>query len=89
MISDLIFFVVLLFMFIFSKAFPLMKKGYRIRNRKWPKHYFILFEENKVYDSSRNLYTEDFEEFLNSNSDVADNAGHIWEIYYEVIDEDL
>ena len=27
--------------------------------------------------------------FLNSNSDVADNAGHIWEIYYEGIDEDL
>ena len=37
-------------MFIFSKAFPLMKKGYRIRSRKWPDLYFITLEENKVYE---------------------------------------
>jgi len=76
-------------MFIFSKAFPLMKKGYRIRHKRWPELYFILLKENKVYDSSGNLYSEDFEDYLIKNSDVQDNAGHIWELYYEVLDENL
>jgi hypothetical protein len=76
-------------MLIFSKAFPLMKKGYRIRIKRWPELYFISLEENKVYDSCGNLYTEDFEEYLIKNSDVQDNAGHIWELYYEVLDENL
>ena len=66
-----------------------MKKGYRIRIKRWPELYFISLEENKVYDSCGNLYTEDFEEYLIKNSDVQDNAGHIWELYYEVLDENL
>ena len=66
-----------------------MKKGYRIRIKRWPELYFISLEENKVYDSCGNLYTEDFEEYLIKNSDVQDNAGHIWEIYYEIMDENL
>ena len=57
-------------MFIFSKAFPLMKKGYRIRHKRWPELYFITLEENKVHDSSGNLYLEDFEDYLVKNSDV-------------------
>jgi len=76
-------------MFIFSKAFPLMKKGYRIRHKRWPELYFITLEENKVHDSSGNLYMEDFEDYFVKNSDVQDNAGYVWEIYYEVLDENL
>jgi hypothetical protein len=51
--------------------------------------YFITLEENKVHDSSGNLYMEDFEDYLVKNSDVQDNAGHVWEIYYEILDENL
>jgi hypothetical protein len=76
-------------MFIFSKAFPLMKKGYRIRHKRWPDLYFITLKENKVYDSSGNLYTQDFDEYFDKNSEVSDNAGHVWEIYYEIMDENL
>jgi hypothetical protein len=32
---------------------------------------------------------EDFEDYLVKNSDVQDNAGHVWEIYYEILDENL
>ena len=66
-----------------------MKKGYRIRIRRWPELYFILLKENKIYDSCGNLYSEDFEDYLIKNSNVQDNAGHIWELYYEVLDENL
>jgi hypothetical protein len=76
-------------MFIFSKAFPLMQKGYRIRSKKWPELYFITLKENKVFDSNGNLYVENFEEYLKIQSETADAAGHIWEIYYEVTDENL
>lgn len=76
-------------MFIFSKAFPLMQKGYRIRHKKWPDLYFITLKENKVYDSNDNLFIHDFKEFLELQSETADAAGHMWEIYYEVTDENL
>jgi hypothetical protein len=76
-------------MFIFSKAFPLLEKGYRIRHKRWPDLYFIMLKENKVYDSSDNLYIEDFQDYVAKNSEVSDAAGHIWEIYYEIADENL
>ena len=76
-------------MFIFSKAFPLMEKGYRIRHKNWPELYFITLKNNQVYDSSENLYIEDFALYLNLQAEVADAAGHVWEIYYEVTDENL
>ena len=66
-----------------------MRKGYRIRIKRWPGLYFILLKENKIYDSCGNLYSEDFEDYLIKNSNVQDNAGHIWELYYEVLDENL
>ena len=66
-----------------------MKKGYRIRHKRWPDLYFIILKENKVYDSAGNLYTEDFDEYFDNNSEVSDNAGHVWEIYYEIMDENL
>ncbi len=44
-----------------------------------------------VYDTNNNgnLYVDDFEEYLKVQSETADAAGHIWEIYYEVTDENL
>jgi hypothetical protein len=76
-------------MFIFSKAFPLMQKGYRIRHKNWPDLYFITLKENRVYDSNDNLFIYDFKEYLELQSETADAAGHKWEIYYEVTDENL
>jgi len=76
-------------MFIFSKAFPLMQKGYRIRSKKWPELYFLTLKNNKVYDSNGNLYVENIEEYINLQSETADAAGHIWDIYYVVTDENL
>lgn len=66
-----------------------MKKGYQILHKKWPELYFITHEENKIHDSSGNLYMKDFEDYLVKNSDVQDNAGHIWEFYEEVEFENL
>jgi hypothetical protein len=76
-------------MFIFSKAFPLMQKGYRIRSKRWPELYFITLVDNKIFDSNGNLFVNNFEEHLKLQSETADAAGHIWEIYYEVADENL
>ena len=76
-------------MFIFSKAFPLMEKGYRIRHKNWPDLYFISLKDNQVYDSSENLFIEDFEVYFERQAEVADAAGHVWEIYYEITDENL
>ena len=66
-----------------------MEKGYRIRHKNWPELYFITLKDNQVYDSSENLYIEDFALYLNRQAEVADAAGHVWEIYYEVTDENL
>ena len=66
-----------------------MQKGYRIRHKKWPDLYFIFLKDNKVYDCFENLYVEDFDEYLKKQSETADAAGHTWEIYYEVTDENL
>ena len=66
-----------------------MDKGYRIRHKNWPDLYFIFLKENKVYDSSENLYIEDYEVYFNRQAEVADAAGHVWEIYYEITDENL
>ena len=66
-----------------------MEKGYRIRHKRWPDLYFIMLKENKVFDSSDNLFIENFEDYVAKNSVVADAAGHIWEIYYEISDENL
>lgn len=76
-------------MFIFSKAFPLLQKGYRIRHKKWPELYFITLKDNQIYDSIGNLYSHNFEEYLRLQSETSDAAGHTWEIYYEVTDENL
>lgn len=66
-----------------------MEKGYRIRHKNWPDLYFITLKDNQVYDSSENLYIEDFKVYVIRQTEVADAAGHVWEIYYEVTDENL
>lgn len=76
-------------MFIFSKAFPLLKKGYRIRHKNWPDLYFLTLKEDTVYDSSNNLYVFDYEQYVTQQTETADAAGHVWEIYYEITDENL
>jgi hypothetical protein len=48
-----------------------------------------MLKENKVYDSANNLYAEDYKDYVAQNSEVSDAAGHIWEIYYEISDENL
>ena len=76
-------------MFIFSKAFPLLEKGYRIRHKKWPDLYFITLNNNQVFDSQGNLFIEDYIKFLEEQKETSDAAGHMWEIFYEVTDENL
>lgn len=76
-------------MFIFSKAFPLLEKGYRIRHKNWPELYFLTLIDNEVYDSLGNLYIEDFKQYFKLQAETSDAAGHMWEIYYEVTDENL
>jgi hypothetical protein len=76
-------------MFIFSKAFPLLKKGYRIKHKTWPDLYFISYHNNEVHDSFGNLYAYDFETYFSQQAETADAAGHVWEIYYEITDENL
>ena len=66
-----------------------MEKGYRIRHKNWPELYFLTLVDNEVYDSLGNLYIEDFKQYFKLQSETSDAAGHMWEIYYEVTDENL
>ena len=66
-----------------------MEKGYRIRHKNWPELYFLTLKDNEVYDSSGNLYIQDFKQYIKLQAETSDAAGHMWEIYYEVTDENL
>ena len=68
-------------MWLFSKAFPMMMRGDKIRHKNWPQDYYIYLNEEKVYDSNGNLFIEDIEYFLSFNKIIFDAAGTIWELY--------
>jgi hypothetical protein len=51
----------------FSKAFSLMKKGIKVRQKFWSEDYYIYIEGDHVYDSLGNLYISDVDEFYKKN----------------------
>ena len=60
---------------------PLIAHNLKIRCRKWPKDYYIYIYEEKLMDSSDNIFYYSWKEFIQLNQEVLDNAGPIWEIY--------
>ena len=70
-------------MWLFSKAFPMMTRGEKIRHRRWPLDYYIYIKDGNIFDSCDNLFVEDIEYFFSSNKIVYDNAGTVWELYID------
>lgn len=68
----------------FSKAFSLMKKGIKIRQKFWPEDYFIFMKGNHVYDSLGNLYISNVEEFYKNNKEAYDHH-----FTYDIYDDDI
>jgi hypothetical protein len=68
-------------MWLFSRAFPMMFRGDKIRHKKWPLDYYIFAKEDKIFDSNGNVFVEDIEYFLAVNKIVYDAAGSVWELY--------
>ena len=60
---------------------PLIAHNLKIRCRKWPKDYYIYIYEEKLMDSSDNIFYYSWKEFIQLNQEVLDNAGQVWEIY--------
>jgi len=63
---------------------PLIFLGLKIRYKRWPEAYYIYRDEEKLIDSMGNLFYHSWEDFINLNAHILDNAGPVWEIYEEV-----
>ena len=63
---------------------PLIFLGLKIRYKRWPEAYYIYRDEEKLMDSMGNLFYHSWEDFINLNAHILDNAGPDWEIYEEV-----
>ena len=77
-------------MFLFSQILrPLIYSKLKVRNRKWPEDYFIYRKEDTLIDSMGNVYAHSWETFVSEQSEVLNNAGHVWEVYQEIMDQNL
>lgn len=68
----------------FSKAFSLMKKGIKIRQKFWPEDYYIHMKGDHIFDSLGNLYISDVEEFYKNNKEAYDHH-----FTYDIYDDDI
>ena len=63
---------------------PLISVGLKIRYKRWPEAYYIYRDEEKLMDSTGNLFYYSWEDFIKLHAHILDNAGPVWEIYEEV-----
>ena len=63
---------------------PLISLGLKIRYKRWPEAYYIYRDEEKLIDSTGNLFHYSWEDFIKLHAHILDNAGPVWEIYEEV-----
>ena len=68
---------------------PLIALNLKVRYKRWPEAYYIYRDEEKLMDSMGNLFYHSWEEFIRLHAHILDNAGPVFEIYEDVVFDNL